>query len=101
MAVLIDDESASASEILAAAMQEYKRAVIVGEQSAKAVDMAFSCGLSFDTAMTITIGRVLTPNNVLLGKVGVKPNVIVQPTLGDYENGYDAQYSRAVELVSR
>ncbi len=101
VAVLIDGESASASEILAAAMQEYGRGLIIGEQSAKAVDMAFSCGLSFDTAMTVTVGRVLTPKGARLGKVGVKPNFVVQPSLVDYENGYDAQYSRAVELVSR
>lgn len=99
VAVLVNEESASCSEILTAAMQEYGRGTIVGSKTAVATDIAMTFSLSFDAAFCITIARVLSPNGNLLGKTGVTPDLVIQPTLIDYENGRDAQYLRAIEAV--
>lgn len=97
--LLIDDGSASASEILAAAMQEYGRATLVGEKTAAAVDVAKLIDLPEGAGMNVTISRIITPNGAALGKVGVTPDVVVPFESKDYALGRDPQLLRAVEII--
>lgn len=99
VALLIDGGSASGSEILAAAMQEHKRAVLVGEKTAVAVDASKLIVLPEGAGMTVTVERIITPNGVALGQVGVTPDVIVPADDQDYALARDGQLFRALEIV--
>ena len=75
MVVLIDQGSASASEILSGALQENKRAQLVGQKTfGKGLVQAVR-GLSDGSGMTVTIAKYLTPNGTDIHKNGIKPDV--------------------------
>ena len=75
LVVLIDQGSASASEILSGALQENKRAQLVGQKTfGKGLVQAVR-GLSDGSGMTVTIAKYLTPNGTDIHKNGIKPDV--------------------------
>lgn len=76
--VLVDDNSASASEILAGAMQDNKRAVVMGTQTfGKAlVQKVFS--LSDGSGLAVTVAHYYTPNGTDISHKGVTPDVTVE-----------------------
>ena len=75
MVVLIDQGSASASEILSGALQENKRAQLVGQKTfGKGLVQAVR-GLSDGSGMTVTIAKYLTPNGTDIHENGIKPDV--------------------------
>ncbi|MCL2632662.1 MAG: S41 family peptidase, partial [Coriobacteriia bacterium] len=77
LVVLLNGESASASELVAAAFQDHGRAIIVGELSygkGTVQDMRF---LSFGGAIKFTIANYLTPNGHAVDGIGVTPDIIV------------------------
>ncbi|MDZ4836110.1 MAG: S41 family peptidase [Candidatus Melainabacteria bacterium] len=76
--VLIDEESASASEILASALKDNKRAKIVGNKSYGKGLVQEINKLPGGAAVHITVSRYLTPNGTDINKVGVKPDLQVQ-----------------------
>jgi carboxyl-terminal processing protease len=78
MVVLIDEESASASEILASALKDNKRAKIVGNKSYGKGLVQEINKLPGGAAVHITVSRYLTPNGTDINKVGVKPDLQVQ-----------------------
>lgn len=77
-AVLINGNSASASEIFAAAMQDYKAATIVGTTSFGKGIVQTILPLTDGTAVKITIARYFTPNGVCIHGIGVNPDVEVE-----------------------
>ena len=99
VALLVNDDSASGSEVIGAAMQEYGRATIVGTQTAVAVDVGATIDLPEGAGMSITVSRVITPNGVALGKVGVTPDIVVPFESKDYALGRDPQLLRALEVA--
>jgi len=86
IAVLINEGSASASEILAAALQENGRAKLFGMQTfgKGTVQSTYTKGFQDGSNMKITIAKWLTPKGNFINGVGVKPDVEVQ--LPDYFN---------------
>ena len=82
MAVLVDRGTASAAEIVAAALQEHGRATIVGTRTYGKGVFQLTLPLSNDGALDITIGQFFTPNGHNLGgggdpaEAGIAPNVI-------------------------
>ena len=75
MVVLIDQGSASASEILSGALQENERAQLVGQKTfGKGLVQAVR-GLSDGSGMTVTIAKYLTPNGTDIHQNGIKPDV--------------------------
>ena len=78
LAVVINSGSASASEIMAAALKDHKRAVIVGETSFGKGSIQSVMPLSDDTAIKITTGLYYTPAGSVVQKKGVTPNVYVE-----------------------
>lgn len=78
MAVLVNDDSYSAAEFFAAALQEYEAAVIVGTQTCGKANYQQTFRLSDGSAIAISTGHYQTPNGVTLANVGVTPDMIVE-----------------------
>ncbi len=107
MTVLVNGFSASASEILSAALQDYKKAVVIGEKTfgkglVQTIDTSFANGAGFK----YTISTYYSPNGHNIQHEGVKPDIEVKldeayasTPLSDIPEGKDNQLSAAlVEL---
>lgn len=97
--VLINQGSASGSEILAGAMRDNRQVKLIGEKS-------FGKG-SVQTleemrqgSLKVTVARWLTPNGTLIDGKGLEPDVKVELTEADFEQGKDPQLDRAIEIVN-
>ena len=78
MAVLVNNESYSAAEFFAAALQEYDAAEIVGTQTYGKGNFQSTFPLSDGSAIAISIGKYYTPKGVSLTGVGITPDVVVE-----------------------
>jgi carboxyl-terminal processing protease len=100
MVVLINEGSASASEIVAGALQDLGRAKLVGATSYGKGSVQNWIPLSGDNgAVRITIAKWLTPNERTIHEIGLTPEVIVEMTEEDYQNDLDPQLDKAVEVL--
>ena len=75
MIVLINGSSASASEIVAGALQDYKRAIIMGSQSFGKGSVQTVAQLDKETGVKLTIAQYMTPLNRRIQAVGIVPDV--------------------------
>ncbi len=106
--ILVNNESASASEIVAAALQDNKRAVLVGETTfGKATVQAFVELVSVPgAAVKITTGHYYTPKDSKIDKVGITPDVEIKnpnnikPTNEDLIVEGDIQMKKAIQIAS-
>lgn len=98
LVVLINGNSASASEIVGGALQDYGRAVLVGEQSFGKGSVQQLEELSFGGAIKLTIAHYVTPKNRVIDRVGLTPDVKVEmaPELAA-EKETDTQLQRAIQ----
>jgi carboxyl-terminal processing protease len=99
MVVLIDKETSSGAEVLAAALKEYGVAPLVGTKTAGSVGVAAPRPLSDGSAVQITILRLVAPSGARIDKVGVQPDNEVDLTVADLERGEDPQLLRAAEVL--
>ncbi len=99
--VLIDGLSGSGAEILAAAMQENKRAAIVGKKSAGAVSVGTDFNFYRGAAMNLAIEAVFTPKGKRLEKAGVRPDVPLDMNKNDIRNGIDTQLQEALRILNK
>jgi len=83
LVVLVNEGSASASEILSGALQDNKRAVLVGQKTFGKGLVQSVRGLSDGSGMTVTIAKYLTPDNRDIHKHGIDPDV--QAKMGEEE----------------
>lgn len=98
LVVLVNKGSASASEIVAGALKDYKRATLVGEVTFGKGSVQTPFDLAQDAGLHITTGKWLLPKGDSISKVGVKPDIEV--TLEDATNATaDAQLAKAIELL--
>jgi carboxyl-terminal processing protease len=98
--VLINEGSASASEILAGALQDYGRAKLVGVQSYGKGSVQNWVPLSNNQgAARVTIARWLTPKERLIDHIGLAPDVVVNMTADDFTAGRDPQLDAAKETL--
>jgi carboxyl-terminal processing protease len=103
LVVLVNEGSASASEILSGALQDNKRAVLVGQKTFGKGLVQSVRGLSDGSGMTVTIAKYLTPSNRDIHKHGIDPDVSVKFTekelktlkLEDLGTRKDGQYRAA------
>ncbi len=98
--ILINEGSASASEIFAGALQEKGIAKLLGKTT-------FGKGLVQEveelrdgSAIKVTIAKWLTPNGVDINKSGIDPDIEVELSFDDYVNKRDPQLERALELFN-
>lgn len=100
LVVLVNDYSASASEITAGAIQDYERGVIVGTVSYGKGSVQNWVALADNAgAVRITIAKWLTPKERQIDTIGITPDVEVQMTDEDFEAGRDPQLDKAVEII--
>jgi carboxyl-terminal processing protease len=77
--VLVNPSTASAAEVVAAALQDRNRAVVVGTRTYGKGSVQEPSRLSDGSALELTVGRYLTPAGRSLEGVGVEPDVVVPP----------------------
>nr|WP_223811434.1 S41 family peptidase [Rhizorhabdus histidinilytica] len=82
MIVLVDAGSASAAEIVAGALQDQKRALVMGERTFGKGSVQTVLELSDDTALKLTTARYYTPSGKSVQEGGIKPDILV-PQLSD------------------
>jgi len=100
LAVLVNGNSASASEIVAGALQDYDRATIVGEQTFGKGSVQQIEELSFGGAVKLTIAHYLTPKGRAIDKVGLTPDVVVEMDHALIrDKATDTQLLKAIEVL--
>ena len=80
LVVLVNEGSASASEIVAAALQDNHRALLVGQKTFGKGLVQSVRGLSDGSGMTVTIAKYVTPSGRYINHLGIKPDVFVKMT---------------------
>jgi carboxyl-terminal processing protease len=96
--ILIDEGSASASEILAGAMQDHKKAKIVGAKSYGKGSIQEVVKITSDSILKITVAKWLTPNGNSISEKGLMPDYVVPSK--EKEEDKDLQMDKAVELLN-
>src|SRR5207302_9185410 len=99
IATLVDEGSASASELLASALQEQGRGVIIGVKTAGAVEIGITVDLPEDAGVAVTVARLLSGKGVRLEGHGIvpdEPEPLETPALNA---GHDSQLDKAVEVL--
>jgi carboxyl-terminal processing protease len=96
---LIDGGSASASEILAGALQEYNLATLVGEKTYGKGSVQELVSLDGGSSLKVTIAKWLTPKGKSISDGGLTPDIIVDKPAKEGESLEDAQMNAAVEFL--
>lgn len=100
LVVLIDGGSASASEIVAGAIQDYERGTLIGADSFGKGSVQNWIALSDDNgAVRVTIARWYTPADRIIHEVGLSPDIPVEFSLEDWELGIDNQLEAAIQFL--
>jgi carboxyl-terminal processing protease len=97
--VLINGGSASASEIVAGALQDHKAATLVGEKSFGKGSVQELAPLDGGGNLKVTIAHWYTPKGKNINKEGISPDVEVKLVAADFEAGRDPQLDKALELL--
>jgi carboxyl-terminal processing protease len=110
LVVLVDKGSASASEILAGALQDNKRAALVGTQTFGKGLVQSVHPLGDGSGLAVTIAKYYTPDGTDINHSGIKPDVVVELTNADREKisknrdlfgtNSDPQFAKALEILS-
>ena len=109
MVVLVNEDSYSAAEFFAAALQEYGVAQVVGVQTSGKGNFQYTLELGDGSAVALSCGKYFTPNGISLTDVGITPDLEVDLDDADYEALYygileqddDEQLQAARELLQK
>lgn len=98
--VLINGGSASAAEIVAGALQDWKVATLVGDTTFGKGTVQELESLGNDAAVKLTVATWLTPLGRAINKTGIAPDVQVARSREDIDAGRDPQLDKAIEILS-
>ncbi|HKX18787.1 MAG TPA: S41 family peptidase [bacterium] len=98
--VLVDEGTASAAELLSAAIQESGRGVVAGTKTAGAVEIGITIDLPEGAGMSVTVARVFTGKGTRLEGQGVTPDTPESLTSQAMDEGHDSQLDRAIEILN-
>ena len=98
--VLVNQGSASASEIVAGALQDYGEATLVGTKTFGKGSVQDYTEFPDKSALKVTIAEWLTPKGRSINKTGIQPDVQVDRTDADYNADRDPQLDKAVQLLT-
>ena len=99
MVILVDSGSASASEILAGALQEHGKATLVGEKTFGKGSVQELLKVTPETSLKLTIAQWKTPLGNHISKGGLTPDFEIKRTPEDRTAGRDPQLEKAVEIL--
>ncbi|MDP2864263.1 MAG: S41 family peptidase [bacterium] len=97
--ILINQGSASASEILAAALRDNRGIKLIGEKSFGKGSVQELENLRGGSSLKITVARWLTPSGEFITDKGLEPDIKVEMTEEDYEQERDPQLDKAIEVI--
>lgn len=97
--ILIDGGSASASEILAGALRDHGKAILVGDKSFGKGSVQEVVEITPDTILKITVAKWLTPKGTSISEKGLEPDHKVEMTREDREAERDPQEAKAIEIL--
>ncbi|MEK7170497.1 MAG: S41 family peptidase [Patescibacteria group bacterium] len=100
MVILVNNGSASASEILAGALQEHGVAKLIGTQTFGKGSVQELVKITPDTSLKVTVARWLTPDGTSISLRGITPDVEVKLSSDDIEKKRDPQMEKAIELLT-
>jgi carboxyl-terminal processing protease len=99
MVVLINEGSASASEILAGCLRDNRDIILIGEKSFGKGSVQELEGLVGGSSLKVTIAKWLTPSGKSIDGNGLEPDFQVELTEDDYLSDIDPQLNKAIEMV--
>jgi len=99
LVVLVDNGSASASEILAGALQDHGVATILGTQTFGKGSVQELIKLDDNSSVKITVARWLTPNGTSISKAGLTPNIVISRTPENRMDEEDPQKDAAIDFL--
>ncbi len=99
LVILVNGGSASASEIVAGAVRDHGRGVLIGEHTFGKGSVQALHQLSNGAELRVTIARFFTPNGTPIHGEGLEPDIVVELTAEDADAGIDPQLDRAVEFL--
>jgi len=104
VAILVNGNSASASEVFSGAMKDYKAATLVGAKTFGKGIVQSIVPFGDGTAMKVTVSKYYTPNGVNIHGTGIEPDVVVELSKdatknGKYERKNDNQLDKALDVV--
>ncbi len=97
LVILVNGRSASASEVFSAAMQDHKRAVLVGTKTFGKASVQSLVPLDEDSAMKMTTARYKSPLGRMIDQVGLMPDFVIE----NPEGGPDRQVLKAMEILRK
>ena len=97
--LLVNGDSASASEILAGALQEHGKATLVGQKTFGKGTVQKVLNLADGRLLKVTVARWYTPKGKNITKEGITPETIVELTADDMNAGRDPQRDKAMDLA--
>jgi carboxyl-terminal processing protease len=99
LVVLVDGGSASASEIVAGAIQDTERAILIGTKTLGKGSVQLVHTLSDDSQLRVTVARWFTPNGRAIHGEGLEPDIEIEITDQDLETESDPQLERAIRYL--
>lgn len=93
--VVVNGSSASASEIVAGALQDHKAAILIGEKTFGKGTVQKIINLGYGSVLKVTTARWFTPNGKNITKEGITPDQAVELTAADADAGRDPQLDAA------
>jgi len=101
LVVLVNEGSASASEILAGALKDDRKAPIIGMTSFGKGTVQKIIDFDDGSSLKVTIAKWYTPSGVRIQDTGIEPDIKVELTADDYEQNKDPQYDRALQEIEK
>lgn len=101
LVVLVNAGSASASEIVAGAIQDHERGVIMGAQSFGKGTVQAVEFLEDGSSIRLTIAQWFTPSGRAIQDVGIKPDIRVENSIDESKEGVDRQLNEAIKYLER
>ena len=98
--ILVNQGSASASEIVSGALQDYGSGLVIGEMTFGKGSVQTLDKFPDGSSVKITVAKWLTPSGRSISDEGIEPDIKIDYTLDDFNNNRDPQMDKALELLA-